>query len=50
MKTFSAKPLEVERKWYVVDAQGQTLGRSQSRLKLKENGMLLTLKVKHLVV
>ena len=26
MKTFSAKPLEVERKWYVVDAQGQTLG------------------------
>ena len=27
MKTFSAKPLEVERKWYVVDAQGQTLGR-----------------------
>ena len=27
MKTFSAKPLEVERKWYVIDAQGQTLGR-----------------------
>ena len=27
MKTFSAKPLEVERKWYVVDADGQTLGR-----------------------
>ena len=27
MKTFSAKPLEVERKWYVIDAQGQKLGR-----------------------
>ena len=27
MKTFSAKPLEVERKWYVIDAEGQTLGR-----------------------
>lgn len=27
MKTFVAKPAEVERKWYVVDAEGQTLGR-----------------------
>ena len=27
MKTFSAKPLEVERKWYLVDANGATLGR-----------------------
>ena len=27
MKTYSAKPLEVERKWYVIDAEGQTLGR-----------------------
>lgn len=27
MKTFSAKPHEVEREWFVVDAQGQTLGR-----------------------
>lgn len=27
MKTFSAKPHEIERKWFVVDAQGQTLGR-----------------------
>jgi large subunit ribosomal protein L13 len=25
--TFITKPLEVERKWYVVDAEGQTLGR-----------------------
>jgi large subunit ribosomal protein L13 len=27
MKTYNAKPGEVERRWYVVDAEGQTLGR-----------------------
>lgn len=27
MKTFVAKPAEIERKWFVVDAEGQTLGR-----------------------
>ena len=27
MKTFSAKPETVKRDWYVVDAQGKTLGR-----------------------
>ncbi len=27
MKTFSAKPAEVKRDWYVVDAAGKTLGR-----------------------
>lgn len=27
MKTTLAKPLEVERKWYVVDAEGQIVGR-----------------------
>ncbi len=27
MKTYLAKPEEVERKWYVVDADGKTLGR-----------------------
>jgi large subunit ribosomal protein L13 len=27
MKTWYAKPGEVERRWYVVDAEGQTLGR-----------------------
>ncbi|MBQ9246167.1 50S ribosomal protein L13 [bacterium] len=27
MKTYSAKPLEVERKWYLLDAEGQTLGK-----------------------
>lgn len=27
MKTYSAKPLEVERKWYILDADGMPLGR-----------------------
>ena len=27
MKTYVAKPQEIERKWYVVDAEGQVLGR-----------------------
>src|ERR671919_2923658 len=27
MKTWNAKPGEVERRWYVVDAEGETLGR-----------------------
>jgi large subunit ribosomal protein L13 len=27
MKTYSAKPLEVERKWWLIDADGLTLGR-----------------------
>lgn len=27
MKTFSAKPAEVKRDWYVIDAKGKTLGR-----------------------
>lgn len=27
MKTYSAKPHEVEAKWYIIDAEGQTLGR-----------------------
>lgn len=32
MKTYSAKAEDVERKWYVVDATGQTLGRMASRI------------------
>lgn len=32
MKTFSAKAHEVERQWFVVDAQGQTLGRLATRV------------------
>ena len=32
MKSFIAKPHEVERKWYVVDAEGKTLGRIASQV------------------
>jgi large subunit ribosomal protein L13 len=32
VKTFSAKEQDVERKWYVVDAQGKTLGRLASEI------------------
>ena len=32
MKTYSAKPLEVERKWYVIDAEGEVLGRLAVRI------------------
>lgn len=31
-KTYVAKPSEIVRKWYVVDAEGQTLGRLASRI------------------
>ena len=30
MKSFIAKPHEVERKWYIIDAEGKTLGRLAS--------------------
>ena len=30
--TYMAKPNEIERKWYVVDAEGQTLGRLASEV------------------
>ena len=32
MRTFTAKEAEIKRDWYVVDAQGQTLGRLASRI------------------
>lgn len=32
MKTYMAKPAEVDRKWYVIDAEGQTLGRLASEV------------------
>ena len=32
MKTFMASPEKIERKWYVVDAEGQTLGRLASEV------------------
>ncbi len=32
MKTYTLKPNEIERRWYVVDAAGQPLGRLASRV------------------
>lgn len=32
MKTFVAKPAEVKRDWYVVDAEGKTLGRMAAEI------------------
>ena len=32
MKTWNAKAEDVERRWYVVDAEGQTLGRLATRI------------------
>ena len=32
MKTYSAKPQEIERKWYVIDAEGVVLGRLASEV------------------
>ncbi|MDQ7074080.1 MAG: 50S ribosomal protein L13 [Gammaproteobacteria bacterium] len=38
MKTFSAKPAEVKRDWFVVDAAGKTLGRLASEVALRLRG------------
>lgn len=32
MRTYVTKPAEVERSWYVVDAEGQTLGRLATKI------------------
>ncbi len=38
MKTFVAKPAEVKRDWYVVDAEGKTLGRLASEIARRLRG------------
>ncbi len=38
MKTFSAKPAEVKRDWYVVDAEGKTLGRLATEIARRLRG------------
>ena len=38
MKTYSAKPETVERDWYVVDAEGKTLGRLAAEVALRLRG------------
>lgn len=38
MKTFSAKPAEVQRDWYVIDAKDQVLGRLSSEIARRLRG------------
>ncbi len=38
MKTFSAKPAEVKRDWYIVDAEGKTLGRLATEIARRLRG------------
>jgi large subunit ribosomal protein L13 len=38
MKTFSAKPAEVRRDWYLVDATGKTLGRLSTEIARRLRG------------
>ena len=38
MKTFSAKPAEVTRQWYVIDAEGKTLGRLSTEVARRLRG------------
>ena len=37
-KTFSAKPAEVKRDWYVIDAEGKTLGRMATEIARRLRG------------
>lgn len=38
MKTFSAKPAEVKRDWYIIDASNQTLGRMATEIARRLRG------------
>lgn len=38
MKTFSAKPSDIKRDWYLVDATGKTLGRLASEIAIRLRG------------
>jgi len=38
MKTYSAKPSEIEKKWFVIDAEGLVVGRLASLIALRLRG------------
>ena len=38
MKTFSAKPSDIDKKWVVIDAQGVVLGRLASVIAMRLRG------------
>ncbi len=48
MKTFSAKPSDVDRKWYVVDAEGVVLGRLASIIAARLKGKHKTIYTPHI--
>ena len=43
MKSYMASPATIERKWYVVDATGYTLGRLASEVAKVLRGTIITL-------
>lgn len=47
MKTYSAKPSEVEKKWVVIDADGVVLGRLASIVSMRLRGKHLTTYTPH---
>lgn len=47
MKTFSAKPAEVSRQWFLVDAADKTLGRLSSEIALRLRGKHKTIYTPH---
>ncbi len=48
MRTYSAKPADIERKWYVVDAEGVVLGRLASVIATRLRGKHRPLYTPHL--
>ncbi len=47
MKTYSAKPAEVEKKWLLIDADGVVLGRLASQIALRLRGKHKTIFTPH---
>ena len=48
MKTYSAKPADVERRWYVIDADGLVLGRLASFIAMRLRGKHKTTYTPHI--
>jgi large subunit ribosomal protein L13 len=48
MKTYSAKPSDVDKKWYVIDAEGVVLGRLASVIATRLRGKHKTLYTPHI--
>ena len=48
MKTYSAKPSEIERKWYVIDADGVVLGRMAAVIATRLRGKHKTTYTPHM--